>query len=72
MKIFLAPMEGVVDFHMRDLLTAIGGIDHCVTEFIRVTDHLLPDKVFYRRCPELNNNSLTPAGTPVRVQLLGG
>jgi tRNA-dihydrouridine synthase C len=44
-------MEGVVDAIMRDLLCAIGGIDVCVTEFIRINDHLLPDKVFYKRRP---------------------
>jgi tRNA-dihydrouridine synthase C len=66
-------MEGVVDSVMRDLLCSIGGIDVCVTEFIRINDHLLPDKVFYKRCPELHNNSLTKSSnTPVRVQLLGG
>ena len=27
MKITLAPMEGVMDHHMRQLLTSIGGID---------------------------------------------
>jgi tRNA-dihydrouridine synthase C len=73
MRILLAPMEGVVDAVMRDLLCAIGGIDICVTEFIRINDQLLPDKVFYKRCPELYNNSLTKSSnTPVRVQLLGG
>jgi tRNA-dihydrouridine synthase C len=73
MRILLAPMEGVVDSIMRDLLCSIGGIDVCVTEFIRINDHLLPDKVFYKRCPELHNNSLTKSSnTPVRVQLLGG
>ncbi|MGH1485319.1 MAG: tRNA dihydrouridine synthase [Cellvibrionaceae bacterium] len=72
MRIFLAPMEGVVDANMRKLLSAIGGVDVCVTEFIRVTDHILPNKVFYRRCPELKHQSLTASGTPVRVQLLGG
>ena len=76
MRLFLAPMEGVVDYSLRDLLTAIGGFDICVTEFIRVTDHLLPDKVFYRYCPELlhpyNTCSKTRSGSHVRVQLLGG
>lgn len=71
-RIYLAPMEGVVDHHLRKLLTAIGGIDTCVTEFIRVTDHLLPEKVFYRLCPELTHNSQTESGIPVRIQLLGG
>ncbi len=72
MRLFLAPMEGVVDHSMRQLLTGIGGVDICVTEFIRVTNHLLPEKVFYRLCPELLTHSQTLSGTPVRVQLLGG
>lgn len=72
MRLFLAPMEGVVDHFLRELLTHIGGIDICVTEFIRVTDHVLPAKVFERFCPELLHNSATPSGTPVRIQLLGG
>lgn len=71
MRIFLAPMEGVIDHHMRSLLTAVGGIDLCVTEFIRVTDHLLPGKVFFRYCPELLSGGTTLQGSPVRVQLLG-
>ena len=35
-------MEGVVDHEMRDVLTRVGGYDRCVTEFVRVTDQLLP------------------------------
>ena len=72
MKIILAPMEGVVDPVLRELITNVGGVDYCVTEFIRVTDRLNPDKVFYRYCPELHTNSRTASGTPVFVQLLGG
>ncbi len=72
MKLFLAPMEGVVDWVMRDTLTTLGGIDHCVTEFLRITDKLYPDSVFYKNCPELKTGSRTRAGTPVFVQLLGG
>ncbi|MDN3377116.1 MULTISPECIES: tRNA-dihydrouridine synthase [unclassified Pseudoalteromonas] len=71
MRLVLAPMEGVVDFKMRQLLTDIGGFDLCVTEFVRVIDACLPDKVFNRYCPELQNNGFTRAGTPVRIQLLG-
>lgn len=71
MKIVLAPMEGVVDHLMRDMLTRVGGFDLCVTEFIRVVENKLPKKVFYRFCPELQHKGKTPAGVPVRVQLLG-
>ena len=70
-RIILAPMEGLADNILRDCLTRIGGIDLCVTEFIRVTTQLLPPKVFKRLCPELVNGCKTPAGTPVRIQLLG-
>ncbi|WOT06415.1 tRNA dihydrouridine(16) synthase DusC [Shewanella youngdeokensis] len=71
MRIILAPMEGVVDDLMREILSAINPYDLMVTEFIRVVDQLLPEKVFYRLCPELKNGGKTASGTPVRVQLLG-
>ncbi len=64
-------MEGVTDYHLRRILTGIGGYHRCVTEFLRVTDHLYPDKVFYRICPELKTNGATASGTPVYLQLLG-
>lgn len=71
MRVILAPMEGVVDNLMRELLTAQGGYDLCVTEFIRVVEQLLPEKIFYRYCAELNHGCRTQVGTPVRIQLLG-
>ncbi|NVK58333.1 MAG: tRNA dihydrouridine(16) synthase DusC [Alteromonadaceae bacterium] len=71
MRILLAPMEGVVDHLMRDMLTRVGGFDLCVTEFVRVVDQKLPPKTFYRLCPELHNGGKTPSGVPVRLQLLG-
>lgn len=72
MRIILAPMEGVVDYEMRDVLTRVGGFDRCVTEFVRVTDQLLPAKVFLRFAPELERGGVTPSGVPVYLQLLGG
>ncbi|MGF1758977.1 tRNA dihydrouridine(16) synthase DusC [Photobacterium sagamiensis] len=71
MRVILGPMEGVLDHLMREMLTEINDYDLCVTEFVRITDRLLPNSVFYRLCPELHNDGKTPAGTPVRVQLLG-
>ncbi|MCL1146717.1 tRNA dihydrouridine(16) synthase DusC [Shewanella marinintestina] len=71
MRIILAPMEGVVDDLMREILSAINPYDLMVTEFVRVVDQLLPEKVFYRICPELQHGGQTLSGTPVRVQLLG-
>ncbi|SEI56249.1 tRNA-dihydrouridine synthase C [Allopseudospirillum japonicum] len=70
-KIALAPMEGVVDASVRDLLTAIGDLDFCVTEFVRVTQQLLPKRVFYRLAPELHHGCRTRSRTQVHVQLLG-
>ena len=64
-------MEGLLDFVLRDILTRVGGVDRCVSEFIRVTNTLLPDRVFVRMVPELLNDSKTWAGVPVRAQLLG-
>ena len=69
--ILLAPMEGLLDFVLRDILTRVGGIDRCVSEFIRITDQLLPERVFMRIVPELLNGGRTLAGVPVRAQLLG-
>jgi tRNA-dihydrouridine synthase C len=71
MNLLLAPMEGLLDATLRDVLTRTGGIDRCVSEFIRVTDALLPERAFYRVVPELHNGGYTRAGVPVRVQLLG-
>jgi len=51
MRILLAPMEGLLDYMLRDTL--------------------LPARSFYRVVPELKNQRLTPAGVPVRIQLLG-
>ena len=71
MQIALAPMEGLVDDILRDVLTRVGGLDWCVTEFIRVNDQRLPEHVFLRFAPELRQGSRTRAGTEMRLQLLG-
>ncbi|WP_371366046.1 tRNA dihydrouridine synthase [Pseudomonas sp. QL9] len=71
MQIALAPMEGLVDEILRDVLTRVGGIDWCVTEFIRVTDRLHPLATYEKLAPELLHGSRTRAGTPMRVQFLG-
>jgi tRNA-dihydrouridine synthase C len=88
MQLLLAPMEGLLDFVLRDTLTRVGsgsgggydvgrcgidrcGIDRCVSEFIRVTNTLLPTRAFVRVMPELLNDGKTTSGVPVRGQLLG-
>ncbi len=72
MTLTLAPMEGVVDIYMRDILTRIGGFDLCVSEFVRVSNTLLPRTTFLKICPELERGGRTAAGVPVHVQLMGG
>ena len=71
MRIILAPMEGLADVHLRRLITAQGGFDWVVSEFLRVVDRTYPDRVFHNICPELQHRGRTESGTPVRVQLLG-
>jgi len=71
MRLILAPMEGIADHSLRDILTRLGGIDLCVAEFVRVTGHLLTKRTFLHTVPELANGGCTRAGVPVRVQLLG-
>lgn len=71
MQLALAPMEGLVDDIHRDVLTRVGGIDWCVTEFIRVNEVATPASVIRRFAPELAAGSVTPSGTEMRVQFLG-
>lgn len=70
-RLLLAPMEGLADDVLRDVLTRVGGYDRAVTEFVRVSGTLLPARAFVRISPELANGGRTAAGTPVAVQLLG-
>ncbi len=72
----LAPMEGLTDPLMRQILTQIATdlgrpYDWSVSEFIRVTQHVLPAHVFYKYVPELHNDAKTISGTPIHIQLLG-
>ncbi|WP_374347079.1 tRNA dihydrouridine synthase [Chitinimonas sp.] len=71
MRIALAPMEGLVDAPLRAALTGIGGVDWCVTEFVRVTSTLLPARFFKRLAPEADQGWRTPAGVLLKLQLLG-
>ena len=70
--LLLAPMDGLTDPLMRELLTSVGGYDSTATEFVRVTQGVLPAHIFQRYSPELSNGGKTSSGTPVFVQLLGG
>lgn len=70
-KLYLAPMEGLADYVLRDVLTRIGGFDGAVSEFVRVSGSVLPRRTYERICPEVMNGCQTPVGTPVVIQLLG-
>ncbi len=72
----LAPMEGLTDPLMRQILTQIAydlgrPYDWSVSEFIRVTQNVLPAHVFYKYVPELHHDAKTASGTPIHIQLLG-
>jgi tRNA-dihydrouridine synthase C len=70
-RILLAPMEGLADYVLRDVLTEIGGFAGAVSEFIRVSGSVLPRRTYERMCPEILNGCQTPVGTPMVIQLLG-
>ncbi len=71
MRLILAPMQGLVDPVMRDLLTRIGGFDECVSEFVRITHTVHSRAAWLKHVPELAHGNRTPAGVPCVVQLLG-
>lgn len=70
-QLLLAPMQGLIDALMRDILTRIGGFDGCVTEFVRITHTEHNRSTWLKYMPELAHSNQTRASTPVIVQLLG-
>lgn len=68
----LAPMDGVTDHLMRTVLTSLMPFSLCVTEFVRVSGLVPPDHVLLREVPELGCGMMTPRGTPISLQILGG
>lgn len=71
MRLILAPMQGLVDDVMRDVLTRIGGFDACVSEFVRVTHTVHGRGMWLKLVPELEYNAQTFAGIDCTVQILG-
>lgn len=65
-------MDGITDATMRAFQGAQSTFTHAVTEFIRVSNHPLPKKVFVRDVPELATNATTITALTVQVQILGG
>ena len=70
-RLVLAPMQGLCDDVMRDLLTRIGGFDECVSEFVRITHTLHSRQTWLKYIPEIANNNLTFSGIPCVTQILG-
>lgn len=69
--LILAPMQGLCDPTMRDLLTRIGGYDECVSEFVRITHTVHGRAAWLRHVPEIATANKTTSGTPCAVQILG-
>ncbi len=69
--LYLAPMDGVMDALMRHMILQYRGFVECTSEFIRVSDSVLPKHVFLKHCPELETSCSATGGIPVRIQLLG-
>lgn len=65
-------MDGITDAPMRALQGEVGSFSFAVSEFLRVSEHPLPAKVFRREVPELCHGAVTPTGLSVQVQILGG
>jgi len=70
-KLWLAPLQGVTDAIVRDLITALGGVDGCLSVYARVSHRPLPEGPLLRTCPEAARGGTTVAGSPVVLQLLG-
>ncbi len=68
--IHLAPMDGVMDALMRKVILRYDGVSECSSEFVRVSDNILPKHVFEKACPELLLGGYV-ADVPIRLQLLG-
>lgn len=70
-RIILAPMQGLCDDVMRDLLTRIGGYDECVSEFVRITHTLHSRQTWLKHVPEIAHGNRTFMGVPCTTQILG-
>ncbi|MDO4433824.1 MAG: tRNA-dihydrouridine synthase [Alysiella sp.] len=70
-RLILAPMQGLCDDVMRDLLTRIGGYDECVSEFVRITHTVHSKQTWLRHVPEIAYHNHTFAGVPCVAQILG-
>lgn len=70
-RLILAPMQGLCDDVMRNLLTRIGGYDECVSEFVRITHTVHSRQTWLKHIPEIAHANRTAAGIPCAAQILG-
>ncbi len=70
-ELILAPMEGVTDAPMRAWMGEWGAFTFCVSEFLRISQDLLPEKTYVLHVPEAKEG-WRAQGLPVALQLLGG
>lgn len=71
-KLILAPMDGVLDGVMREVLTSCNRYHYAETEFVRIVDRPVTREQLFKKVPELiENDGCTINGTPVYVQFLG-
>lgn len=71
-KLILAPMDGVLDGVMRELITSYNHYYYAESEFVRIVDRCISREQLFKKVPELAlNNGFTKVGTPIYVQFLG-
>lgn len=63
-RVFLAPMEGVTDRSFRSVVLDLGGVGGASTEFVRVSNGVVPAKVFRRELGPVRDD------VPVAVQIM--
>lgn len=72
-RVFLAPMEGLLDFELRQILCYLNSdnalYDAIFTPFVRINNSVLPNYVYTKMAPELLLNS--QQRPKLIVQLLG-
>lgn len=51
MRVVLAPMEGLLDALVRELLCEINDYDLCITKFLRVVDRSAAGKILLPTLP---------------------
>lgn len=65
-------MDGITDAAMRALQGETGAFSFAVSEFLRISQEVPPQRLFHRHVPELLHGGRTSSGLPVQVQILGG